>query len=216
MLSKSHSTDLIGLDWIYYFDYYTKYRFTRKNKSRLLLFDGHRFYLIYKFFQFCSQNYIISYCFFFYTTYIIQLLDSQLFQVYKHYYRDRNNYLASLGVETDNKAAFLKKIPAVRKKIFKLYTVKDAFKKRGIYLFNSEEVMKPLYKTKSSISEIEIFTTLLSLLSSFLSLSTIQDLRRSIGKVQDFIDNSPELNQSFVQYLDYIFQSFLETAELAG
>ena len=214
--SKGHSTDLIGLDWIHHFDYYTKRRLTRKNEPRLLLFDGHGSHLTYEFLQFCGQNYIIPYCFLPHTIHIIQPLDGQPFQAYKHYYRDRNNYLASLGVETDDKAAFLKEIPAVREKTFKSRTVKDAFKKRGIYPFNPEEVMKPLYKAKSPTPEIEIFTTPPPPPSSSSPPSTIRGLRRSIGKVQDFIDNSPELNQSFVRRLDRVFQSSLETAELAG
>lgn len=69
---------------------------------KILLFDGHGSHLTYESIEFCKQ----PYCFPSHTTHLIQPLNGQPFQVYKHYYRKRNSYLASLGVETDDKGAF--------------------------------------------------------------------------------------------------------------
>ena len=76
--------------------------------------------------------------------------------------------------------------------------------------------MKPLCKALENTPTLEIFTIPLLLLLSSSLLSTIRDLCRSISKAQSFIDDSPELDQSFVQRFNYIFQSLLETTELAA
>ena len=116
---KGYTTDAIGFDWIHHFDRYTRPRLQQKNEPRLLLFDGHGSHLTYEFLEFCKQISIIPYCFPSHTTHLIQPLDGQPFQAYKHYYRKRNNFLAGLGVETDDKGAFLKEIPDVRKQTSK-------------------------------------------------------------------------------------------------
>ena len=81
---------------------------------------------------------------------------------------------------------------------------------------NSEQILKPLHKALEATPGLEIITTPSPSLSSSSPLSTIQGLYRSVSKAQSFINNSPELDQSFVQCLDRVFQSLLETTELAA
>ena len=76
--------------------------------------------------------------------------------------------------------------------------------------------MKSLCEVLKNTSTLEIFTILLLLLLSSSPPSTIRGLCRNISKVQSFIDNSPEFDQSFVQCLNRVFQSLLETTELAA
>ena len=68
-------------------------------------------HLTYEFLEFGKQNSLIPYCFPSHTTHLIQPLDGQQFQVYTYYYRKWNNFLAGLGVETDDKGAFFKGDP---------------------------------------------------------------------------------------------------------
>jgi hypothetical protein len=145
---------------------------------------------------------------------LVQPLDVQPFQVYKHFYRQRNNYLAQMGVSTDDKSDFPREIHPIRENVFKQRTIRDAFKKRGIYPSNPEVVIQPLNDAKEPTPELEIYTTPPPP-SSSPPPSTIRGLRRSIDKAQGDIDNSPELNQSFTRRLDHLFGSSIETTELA-
>jgi hypothetical protein len=97
--------------------------------KKQLLFDGHGSHLTYDFLQYCGLNYIIPYCFLPHTTHLIQPLGSQPFQVYKHYYRKRNNHLAQAGEEMEDKDGFLREISSIRAKAFKQRTVRGAFRK---------------------------------------------------------------------------------------
>lgn len=212
---KGYTSDKISLDWIQHFHRHTKCRISKK-EVRLLLFDGHESHLTYEFLQFCGQHYIVPYCFPPHTTHLVQPLDGQPFQAYKHFYRKRNNELASRGAEMDDKSDFLKQIHSIRTETFKQRTIRHAFEKRGIYPLNSEPVLKPLNKALESAPELQIITTPSPPPSSSSPPSTIRGLRRSISKAQSFIDNSPELNQSFVRRLNRVFQSSLETTELAA
>jgi hypothetical protein len=93
-------------------------------------------------------------------------------------------------VSTDDKSDFLREITPIRGNTFKQRTIRDAFKKRGLYPFNPEEVIKPLRDAKDPTPEIEIITTPPPQPSSSSPPSTIRGLCRSIRKAQDFINNS--------------------------
>jgi hypothetical protein len=112
----------------------------------------------------------------------------------------------------------LREITGIRRETFKQPTIRDAFKKRGLYSFDPEEVMKPLRDTKDPNPDIEMITTPPPPPppSSSSPPSTIRGLRRSISKAQDFIQDNPDLDQSFIQRLDRVFQSSPETSGLAG
>lgn len=213
---KGYTTDKISFDWIQHFHRHTKHRISTKKEVRLLFFDGHESHLTYEFLQFCGLHYIIPYCFPPHTTHLVQPLDGQPFQVYKHFYRKRNNELAQRGAEMDDKSDFLKEIHSIRTMTFKQRTIRDAFEKRGLYPLDSEKVMKSLREALETAPELEIITTPSPPPSSSSPPSTIRGLRRSISKAQSFINNSPELDQSFVRRLDRVFQSSLETTELAA
>jgi hypothetical protein len=71
----------------------------------------------------------MPYCFPPYTTHLVQPLDGQPFQVYKHFYRKRNNELAQRGAEMDDKSDFLKEIHSIRTDTFKQCTIQNAFEK---------------------------------------------------------------------------------------
>jgi hypothetical protein len=117
-------------------------------------------------------------------------------------------------METDDKAAFLREIPAIREQAFKARTIRSSFRKQGLYPFNPKEILGPLRKAKSPTPKLQIFTTPPPPSSSISPPSTIHRLRQSIGKAQVYINSTPELDQSFTQRLNRIFQSTIETQEL--
>jgi hypothetical protein len=116
----------------------------------------------------------------------------------------------------DDKSDFLKEIHSIRMDTFKQRMIWNAFEMRGLYPFNPEEIIKPLREALEAAPGLEIITTPSPPPSSSSPPSTIRGLRRSISKAQSFINNSPELDQSFVRCLDHVFQSSLETTELAA
>lgn len=87
---KGYSTDIIAFDWIHFFHECTKHRVARGG-SRLLLIDNHGSHLTWDFLQFCENHHIIPFCFPPHTTHLLQPLDGNAFQAYKHFYRKNNN-----------------------------------------------------------------------------------------------------------------------------
>lgn len=114
----------------------------------------------------------------------------------------------------DDKRDFLKQIHSICTTTFKQRTIRDSFEKRGIYPLDSEKIIKPLREALETAPGLEIITTPPPPSSSS-PPSTIRGLHRSISKARSFINNSPELDQSFVRRFDRVFQNSLEATKLA-
>lgn len=215
---KGYITDEIAFDWLHHFDKYTTPRLS-SGQSRLLFMDGHGSHLTYEFIQYCEDQKIILYCFLPHTTHLVQPLDGQPFQVYKHYFRKKNNENAQWGVPATDKADFLRDLPEIRLQTFKQRTIRSAFADRGIYPLNSAKIIDPLVKARSPTPTLkgwEQDTPPPGSSSTNSPPGTIRTLRRSIKKAEVFLDNQPGLDESFTRWLGRLFQSSLETAELAS
>jgi len=94
--SKGYITDEIAMNWIRHFHQHTE-KWVSKTDARLLLMDSHRSHLTYNFLNYCEKYNIILFCFVPHTTHLVQPLDGQPFQAYKHYFRKKNNENISGG-----------------------------------------------------------------------------------------------------------------------
>jgi hypothetical protein len=74
---------------------------------RLLLFDGYRSHLTFKFLKFCNKKRIIPFCFPSHTIHLLQPLNNKSFQQYKHYLYKQNNAIVIWDSSTGDKRDFL-------------------------------------------------------------------------------------------------------------
>ncbi|KKA22239.1 hypothetical protein T310_3734 [Rasamsonia emersonii CBS 393.64] len=180
--SKGYTTDEIAMDWIRHFHQHTEKRVS-KTDARLLLMDGHGSHLTYNFLNYCEKYNIIPFCFVPHTTHLVQPLDGQPFQAYKHYFRKKNNENIQWGISTMDKPTFF----VISLKFARIHS-------------NNVQSEMPLV-----IGDI-----------SMESFKTVRTLRRSIQKLDKFVNENPSLDQSFTRRLDRVFQSAIQTAELTA
>ena len=205
------------MDWIRHFHQHTE-KWVSKTDARLLLMDSHRSHLTYNFLNYCEKYNIIPFCFVPYTTHLVQLLDGQPFQAYKHYFRKKNNENIQWGISTMDKAHFLHDLPQIRQDTFKQHTIRDAFSDRGIYPWNPSKVLDILANTRSPSPVLNIHnkTPSIQSISTNSPPQTVCTLRQSIQKLDKFVNKNPSLDQSFTCCLDQVFQSAIQTAELTA
>jgi hypothetical protein len=215
--SKGYTTDEIALDWLRHFHQHTEKRVS-KTDARLLLMDGHGSHLTYNFLDYCEKNNIIPFCFVPHTTHLVQPLDGQPFQAYKHYFRKKNNENIQWGVSTMDKGDFLRDIPQIRQDTFKQRTIRSAFSDRGIYPWNPSKVLDILANTRSPspVLIIQDKTPSIHSISTNSPPQTVRTLRRSIQKLDKFVNETPSLDQGFTRRLDRVFRSAIQTAELTA
>lgn len=212
-----YTNDHIAFQWLQHFDKYTKSR--ARGQQRLLLFDGHGSHLTYEFIAYCHDNKITPFCFLPKTTHFIQPLDGQAFQTYKFHYKSNNNRIAQWGGSTTDKADFLEQIPEARDKAFKQKIIRESFSKRGIYPLRPQIILDQLDADREPTPELQIFDSETPPPPSSSTNSppkTIRTFRRSINNAKNFVEMTPELNESFKKRLDRVFHSSLETFELAA
>ena len=180
--------------------------------------DGHGSHLTYNFLDFCEKNNIIPFCFVPHTTHLVQPLDGQPFQAYKHYFRKKNNENIQWGISTMDKADFLHDIPEIRRNTFKQRTIRSAFADRGIYPWNPSKVLDILANARSPspVLNIQEKTPSIQSISTNSPPQTVRTLRRSIQKLDKFVNENPSLDRSFTRRLDRVFQSAIQTAELTA
>ena len=90
--------------------------------------------------EYCEEHNIPPWCLPPHTSHLLQPLDVVVFQPFKHFHRHEVDAACVTGC-TVNKVEFLAAIEGIRRKTFKLSSVKSAFKNAGIHPFNPEEVL---------------------------------------------------------------------------
>ncbi|KAJ5364937.1 uncharacterized protein N7496_010650 [Penicillium cataractarum] len=120
----------LAFEWLQHFDEHTINR-VEKDEPRLLLFDGHTAHLTAEFFEYCAQARILPFCFISHATHLLQPLDGDAFLTYKTYFRNWN-------------PVFLRGIREIRDETFTPHIIRGSFRKRWIYPFNPELIVKPL------------------------------------------------------------------------
>jgi hypothetical protein len=103
---------------------------------KLLLMDGHINHSAPDFVLLAHENYIIPYTFPSHLTHVMQPLDVGVFQPYKYWHKQAIQHATrSLNVDY-NIASFLRDLTKIRHSTFKIGTVKNAWKKAGIWPLN--------------------------------------------------------------------------------
>ncbi|KAJ5530418.1 hypothetical protein N7527_003811 [Penicillium freii] len=112
--------------------------------KRLVLYDRFGLYIIRQFVEFCEKNNIILFFLLLYTSYILQPLDIGVFSVYKHYHSKAVEAATMSRYRKFSKDKFLYSIGEIRRKTFKLYTIKLGFKLIGLWPINSKLITDEL------------------------------------------------------------------------
>jgi hypothetical protein len=134
--NSGYSNDEIGIKVLEHFIKYTNLPSIAclifPTSPKLLLYNRYTSYYTDEFKALAAQYNIILCQFPSYLTYIIQPLDISCFQTWKHFHNLAiYNSLQSLQ-NTYNSAAFLRDLPAIRKKTLTISTIVSAFQKAGI------------------------------------------------------------------------------------
>uniref|UniRef100_A0A8H7N0B1 HTH CENPB-type domain-containing protein n=1 Tax=Bionectria ochroleuca TaxID=29856 RepID=A0A8H7N0B1_BIOOC len=202
-----YSNDELALSWLQHFNEYS--RKGQVGAKRLLLIDGHGSHHAAQFIEFCDNNGIIPFGMPSNLTHLLQPLDVCVFQPYKHYHGLALDRLVCDGAVEITKLDFLSIIEEVRKKAFKLSTIKVAFKKSGIYPLDCSIIIKeilnrqplntpsPPYEPSSS----EITTPI-----------TYRQLNKSANKIEKVIFSDPSFSPSKAQLLGRFIRGALFSA----
>jgi hypothetical protein len=149
---SGYSNDILGIDWLYFFDKHTRYRAC--GGPRLLLYDGHGSHLTWEFLHLCEQWGIIPFIFPPHTTHLVQPLDGSPFRALKQRFRAKNNLIAQWGRDAADIGVFFREITGLRRETMTSRTVRKAFASRGIFPFNPDLVIKPLDAARSPTPEL--------------------------------------------------------------
>uniref|UniRef100_A0A8H7K2R3 HTH CENPB-type domain-containing protein n=1 Tax=Bionectria ochroleuca TaxID=29856 RepID=A0A8H7K2R3_BIOOC len=202
-----YSNDELALSWLQHFNEYS--RKGQVGAKRLLLIDGHGSHHAAQFIEFCDNNGIIPFGMPSNLTHLLQPLDVCVFQPYKHYHGLALDRLVRDGAVEITKLDFLSIIEEVRKKAFKLSTIKAAFKKSGIYpldcsiiikeILNRQPLNTPSPPYEPSFSEITTPTT-------------YRQLNKSANKIEKVIFSDPSFSPSKAQLLGRFVRGALFSA----
>jgi hypothetical protein len=135
LLSESdYSNKQLVIEYLRYFIQYTKAGLDTPKK--LLLMDSHANHRTPDFVLLVYEHQIIPYAFPSYLTHVMQPFDVSIFQPYKHWHKKAiQHVLQNLNINY-NITSFLRDLTEIRHNTFKIGTVKNAWKKTGIWPFN--------------------------------------------------------------------------------
>ena len=149
---------MIAFQWIQLF-YWATHKY-RKGKYTLLLCDGYRSHLTFKFVDFCEKNSIIIFFLPPYTSHILQPLDVGVFHAYKHWHSEAVADATYSDSDKFTKVKFLHALSSIHTKTLKRSTIKHGFWdtipvsfKSGVVLdilSNTYSITSPLSRSKYS------------------------------------------------------------------
>jgi hypothetical protein len=128
--------DEVAIEWLCCFNEATK-DLISKGRPRLSLMDNHGSHCTIQFMEICNENFIIP-CFFLpHISHIIQPLDGQPFQTFKHNFKKANTEEVMWGGSVATKRDFFRMIGDCRTRSMTQPIIKSAFRSRGIWPINS-------------------------------------------------------------------------------
>ena len=153
--------------------------------------NNHGSHHSFEFLDFCWKHDIIPFGLPANLTHLLQPLDDVVFQPLKHYHAQALDFLVRDGVAEITKLQLLGLIQDIRKKAFKESTIRSAFKKIGIMLFNPSIILGELRNRRAvtppeqTAPQSSMFTTPL----------TIRGLNRAVDGIHEDLpdDLSPSL-----------------------
>jgi hypothetical protein len=147
----------LGVKYLEYFILYIKASFITSVK--FLLMDSYISYCAPEFVLLAHQHHIILYTFPSHLTHVMQPLDVGVFQLYKHWYKKVIQHaMYNLDISY-NIVFFLRDLTEIRYNTFKIGTVKNAWKKAGIWPLNCKQTLAnmKIYTRESQTSKLSIF-----------------------------------------------------------
>ena len=116
----------------------------RHGKYILLIVTDFGSHLTFEFFELISDNDIILFKLSTYFTHIIQSLNVEVFQAFKHHYDEVINKTMRRETLKFDKEDFLQAFKSFRSLVFKHETIGSAWRKIDIHPFNPSVVLNPL------------------------------------------------------------------------
>ncbi|KAL8288211.1 hypothetical protein RB597_000566 [Gaeumannomyces tritici] len=148
--------DLIALDWLKHFIEHTKP--AAEGEYRLLLIDNHGSHLTFPFWQRCEAARIILFPLPPHTTHKLQPLDVGVFSAYKAaHQRDLGRQIEAGAVDYD-RVEFLDGLKNMRRRAFKVSTLKSAWAKCGLAPFDPDVVLDNLEDPLTSAKSAAVIT----------------------------------------------------------
>jgi hypothetical protein len=127
------------MDYLRHFIQYIKAGLDTPKK--LLLIDSHASHRTPDFILFIYEYQILSYAFPSHLTHVMQLFDVSVFQPYKHWHKKAIQHaIRSLDIDY-NIISFLRDLTEIRYNTFKIGTVKNAWKKAGLWPLNYKQTL---------------------------------------------------------------------------
>ncbi|KAJ5464821.1 transcriptional regulator family: Centromere protein BDNA-binding region [Penicillium daleae] len=176
----------LAFQWLQHFDKHTLNR-AKKNETHLLLFDGHKIHLTIEFHEYCLQANILPFKLISHATHLIQPLDGDVFQTYKTHFRSWNRLVTQYGGE----AVFFRGNRDIRDEALTPSIIRGSLRKRGIYPFKLDLVVKPL-----SDREERGFMPLRGCDAAALRFESEHSgsKKRPVGELGDIMDEQPDDN----------------------
>ena len=132
----------MGLDWIKYFNIYTKNCST--STYQMLIIDGHRSYMSIEFDDYCKFNNIIIISISAHSSHLLQPLDVGIFSSLKTVYGHQINLFIQASINHIIKLEFFIVYLAIYNKIFIKKNIKKVFKKTDILSQNPDYIILKL------------------------------------------------------------------------
>ena len=138
------TNDWISLMWVKHFEKFSAIK--QQGAWRLLLMDGHGSHHTYEFLKYYEEHKIKVLDMPSHTTHLLQPLDVGVFQPLKHWHLEAVNKAVQQGDETYTKVEFLNAFNTFRPKAFKASTIRSAWKRTGLILYNPGLVIDKIRK----------------------------------------------------------------------
>ncbi|KAL8332644.1 hypothetical protein RB593_002752 [Gaeumannomyces tritici] len=148
--------DIVALEWLDHFLENTKP--SAPTNYRLLLIDNHGSHLTFPFWQKCEQAKVILFPFPPHTTHKLQPLDVGIFSSFKRAHQTDLLRQAELGALDYDRPEFLDGLKNMRRRAFKVATVKSAWLKCGLWPFNPQVVLDNLEDPLTSAKSAAVVT----------------------------------------------------------
>ncbi|KAL8377084.1 hypothetical protein RB595_007971 [Gaeumannomyces hyphopodioides] len=148
--------DLVALEWLDHFLENTKP--SAPTDYRLLLIDNHGSHLTFPFWKKCQRAKVVLFPLPPHTTHKLQPLDVGIFSAYKRAHQTDLSRQIELGAADYDRPEFLDGLKNMRRRAFKVSTVKSAWAKCGLSPFNPQVVLDNLEDPLTSAKSEAVMT----------------------------------------------------------
>ncbi len=137
-----YSNDKWTLKWLEHFEIHSWK--SQMEIWRLLILDGYKSYLTYKFYEYAQKYYIELFWLSLHSIHLTKLLDVGCFQPLKYHQKESIDDSIQSSSKAFGKLDFLAKFQFIRTQIFQKSTSKSVFKTIGLIFYNPKIILQKI------------------------------------------------------------------------